>query len=162
MQQNLFVYNQNTGNVILIKPTARKKKTAGTQNSVTTGAPQQSQLPKEKHTENWEVTTLLRLPRPFCNTSTTTEDMRKMTDKKGFETGSHENLEGGNRAQLLFFITVWSGGGGDVCVSLERLHTRLRLELSPPPSPKEAATQRRDTLATTSTPGFETSLQHRF
>lgn len=109
MQQNLFVYNQNTGNVILIKPTARKKKTAGTQNSVTTGAPQQSQLPKEKHTENWEVTTLLRLPRPFCNTSTTTEDMRKMTDKKGFETGSHENLEGGgtpSSASILYHSPI--------------------------------------------------------
>lgn len=88
----------------------QEEKTASTQNSVATGAPQQSQLPKEKHTENWEVTTLLHLPRPFCNTSTTTQDMRKMTDKKDFETGSHENLEGENRAQLAFFTTVRFGG----------------------------------------------------
>lgn len=64
-----------------------------------------------------------------------------MTDKKDFETGSHENLEGENRAQLAFFTTVRFGGLSAFSWSdYMQAETWTVISIQP----KEVATQRRE------------------
>lgn len=156
MQQNLFVYNQNTGNVILIKPTARKKKLQAPRTVSLLGLP--SNLSSRRR--NILKTGKSQHCYVFHVCFATQAQLQKICERWRVRRISKQAVTkiwrgGGHRAQLLFFITVRSEGGMSAFPwsGCTQAATWAVTSIQP---------QRRDTLATTSTPGFETSLQHRF